>query len=77
MGSENHDEDCDSSSNDTSGLVNTVSPLPPRLFMEIGLDAVFEGPGVRTTTSNILSNLLKNFGLDQRIGRDLRYHLTL
>lgn len=77
MGSENHDEECDSSSNDTSGLVNTVCPLPPRLFMEMGLDAVFEGPGVRTTTSNILSNLLKDFRLEQRIGGDLRYHLTL
>lgn len=62
MGSENHDE-CDSSSNERSGVVNSV-PLPPRLFLQIGLDAVFESPDVRTTTSNILSNLLKNFRLD-------------
>lgn len=61
MGSENHDEEGDSSSDDDQGWLNKVCPLPPRLFLEIGLDTVFESPDVRITTSNILSNLLKNF----------------
>lgn len=50
------------------GAVDTVCPLSPRLLLEMGLDKVFEGPDVRTTESNILSNLPKNFLTIRLIG---------